>query len=395
VISYEEALELVLAAVEPVGTEDVPVGSAAGRVLARDVLAMRDSPPFNKAAVDGFAVRSTDVGTLPTELEVIGAVATGEMPGFQVGSGQAARVMTGGPIPAGADMVVMIEHTEQLANGRVLVRQTSGTNVCLRGEDMRSGTVALRAGVRLGPLHVGVAATAGAANVSVYRRPRVALVCTGNEVVEAGSTISGGKIFNSNGPILSALLKPDAAEFVYLGIVSDDRNVLGTALARGLDADLLVVTGGVSAGDYDLVPPVLLSLGVQQVFHKCAIKPGMPTFFGRHGRTIIFGMPGNPFSCFVIYHVLVRPALAKMVGAADCAPCSAQGILTEGFKNKPGRRHFIPAVAEITGGKCLLRRTRSHGSADIVGAADANALISLPPECDGVREGDTVSFLWL
>jgi molybdopterin molybdotransferase len=229
--------------------------------------------------------------------------------------------------------------------------------------------------------------------VTVFRRPRAAALSTGTELVEAGAAVSGGHIYDSNGPMLASLLSPLAESVSCLGVVGDEQDVLETALREGLSRDVLVVSGGVSRGDYDLVVPALVSLGVKEVFHECAIKPGKPTFFGTRGRTLVFGMPGNPLACFVVFHVLVRPAIARMTGLGDAGLVLESGLMAEGFDHKPGRRAFVPCTVEMQGGKRLLHRTRSHGSADIVGAVGAQALVSLPADCARVGEGDVVQFL--
>ena len=321
-IDYEEALRLVLEHAEARGTEAVPVAEAAGRVLAEDVAARISSPPFDRAAMDGYAVRAQDVRELPAELAVVGQAFAGAVrPGrrLTIGPGQACVITTGAPVPPGADTVVMVEHTEPAAGGRVRILKLTGANISPEGEDVRAGDVVLRAGQVMTPLRIGVAATAGAAQVRIHRRPSAALLCTGSEVVEPGALPGPGRIFNSNGPMLSALLAPLCRETSYLGIVADDEAQLEAQVRRGLAADLLVISGGVSMGQYDLVPAVLERAGVRQVFHKVAIKPGKPAFFGTAGAGLVLGMPGNPESCYVIFRMLAEPALAAMAGPHGAA----------------------------------------------------------------------------
>ncbi|MGD2175914.1 MAG: hypothetical protein PVJ27_10965, partial [Candidatus Brocadiaceae bacterium] len=216
-IDYEEALKLVLSECEPCSAEDVDTASACGRVLAQDVEARISSPPFNKAAMDGYAVRAEDVRELPAELEVVGEVFAGKPPGATVGPRQAAVITTGAPVPGEADTVVMVEHTEKLPGSRVRVLKLSGSNICSEGEDVRAGDTVLREGQELTPLRIGIAAAAGYARLRVHRRPSGALLCTGTEVVEPGEEPAGGQIFNANGPMLGALMRPACRSFEYLG----------------------------------------------------------------------------------------------------------------------------------------------------------------------------------
>jgi len=392
-IPYEQALELVLGTARPLGVERVPVDRAAGRVLGEDIVSAVDSPPFDKAAMDGFAVRAADVRELPACLELVGESRAGSLPDFRVGPGQAARISTGAPVPSGADMVVMVEHTRQAGQGRVVIKAVGERNICRRGEDVRRGETVLRAGTRLGPLEVGVAAGAGQPMPAVHRLPRVALLCTGTEVVEPGRGVAPGRIYNSNGPMLSALLEPLAEEFTYLGVVGDEPQALRAALRRGLEAELFLISGGVSMGRHDLVPEALEELGVRRVFHKCAIKPGKPTWFGARGERLVFGLPGNPFSCFVVFHALVLPALRRLTGLGDAAPPFGSGVVEEGFENRAGRLHFVPCALRVDAGVVRLRRRATHGSADIVNAAPCDALLMVPAECPRVEAGALLRYL--
>ncbi|MHC4787939.1 MAG: molybdopterin molybdotransferase MoeA, partial [Planctomycetota bacterium] len=363
-IEYEKALELVLEHARPRDAERVPLAAARGRVLARDITARVASPPFDKAAMDGYAVRAEDVCELPAELEVAGEVFAGQRPAFAVGPGQAAVITTGAPVPPGADTVVMVEHTER-AEGRVLVKRLSGSNICPAGEDVRVGQTVLRGGEALTPMRVGVAAMAGHADLPVIGRPSGALLCTGSEVVKPGQPVPEGKIYNSNGPMLSALMEEACGAFTYLGACGDEREELAAAVRQGLESDVLLISGGVSMGQYDLVPDVVEACGVRRVFHGVAIKPGKPVFFGATERGVVLGMPGNPQSCFVVFHMLGAPALAAMSGASELPPRLWQGLSAEGFACKPARLNVVPCMVEQAEGRNLLRRRPYHGSADI------------------------------
>ncbi len=391
-IDYEDALRLTLENVTTCGPVQVPTAAARGLVLAEDVVARIARPPFNKAAMDGYAVRSEDVGELPAELEVIGEVFAGQPPELTLGPGQAAVITTGAPVPEGADMVVMVEDTERTDGGKVRVLEPSRMNICAAGEDVRAGDTVLRAGQGLTPLRIGAAAAAGYGELSAYRRPTGALLCTGNEVVEPGQAVPEGKIFSSNGPMLSSLMAPVCRDLTYLGIVGDEEEELAAGLRKGLESDVLVISGGVSMGQYDLVPAALQRVGVKRIFHKVAIKPGKPVFFGIAGRTLVFGMPGNPQSCFVIFHMLVAPAMAAMSGATDLPPRFEEGVAAEGFKNNPARMNVMPCTVERRDGVSALRRCQYHGAADIVGASAADAYLVVARGIEQVREGERLRF---
>ena len=286
-ISHEEAMQLMREHVDPLGTEQGETAKCVGRILAADVVARLPSPPFDKAAMDGFAVRASDVGSLPVELALAGEAYAGQWPDFRLSPGQCARVATGAPVPDGTDMVVMVEHTRELPDGKVRIEELSGKNICHRGEDVGEGQVVLRCGQALTPMRVGVAAAAGHDRLEVHRMPSIALLCTGAEVQEPGQPVLKGQIYNSNGPMLSSLLAPLASSFRYLGIAGDTERDLETAIAERLARDVLVIAGGVSVGERDLVPRVLQRLGADIVFHECAItKVSVSTYYRIVGENL-------------------------------------------------------------------------------------------------------------
>ena len=391
-ISHEEALELLCAHVSALAVEEVPTAQCSGRGLAQDVVARLPSPPFDKAAMDGFAVRSVDVEGLPTELDIVGESFAGRWPEFQVGPRRCARITTGAPVPSGADMVVMVEHTRESPDGSVRVEKLSGKNICARGEDITQGQVVLRAGQELTPLRAGVAASAGYDRLQARRLPTCAVLCTGTEVVEPPQPVGKGQIYNSNGYILSALLAPMSSRCEYMGIVGDQPKTIEDAVRKGLDSDLLVVTGGVSMGQFDLVPDVLRESGVDTVFHKCAIKPGKPVLFGVRGKTCVFGLPGNPLSCFVVFHVLIRPALALMAGIDDLPPVHGTGIMKHGFHIKPDRKTYKPCRVESTDGRNEICLVDSRGAADIMSGSEANAMAIVPRGVAQIEAGQQIGF---
>jgi molybdopterin molybdotransferase len=347
-IEYPEARDLVLAAAKPLPAESVPLARALGRTLARDVKAREDIPPFTKATMDGYAVRAADTapagpeGAGKVDLEVVGDLPAGRLPRRAIEAGEAVRIMTGAPLPPGADAVVMVEDTE--ARGRtVTVRRLvrPEDNIGLAGEDLKKGETAVGRGALLGPAEIGMLAAAGLAHVPVTRRPRVAVIATGDEIVEPGRPKRRGQIRNSNGPALTALAAESGGEPAYLGIARDSGASLRARLDRARGADILVLSGGVSVGDYDLVKDGLEAAGVRPVFWRVRIKPGKPVFFGRRGRQLVFGLPGNPTSSMVTFHLFVRPAIGRLLGRTVPGMASATAILDAPVAVTPGRTQFL------------------------------------------------------
>jgi molybdopterin molybdotransferase len=347
-ISYREALESVLAAAKTLPAESVPLARALGRTLARDVKAREDIPPFTKATMDGYAVRAADTapagpgGHGPVELEVVADLPAGQVPRKPIGPGQAVRIMTGAPLPAGADAVVMVEDTGSHDRAvTILSRVRPGDNIGLAGEDLKKGEKAVERGALIGPAEIGMLAASGLALVPATRRPNVAVIPTGDEIVEPGQPKRRGQIRNSNGPALTAMAAQAGAETIYLGIARDKSASLAARLARAKGADVLVLSGGVSVGDYDLVKAGLETAGVRPVFWQVRIKPGKPVFFGVRGRQLVFGLPGNPTSSMVTFHLFVRPALDRLLGRAAIGMASATAVLDEAIAIKPGRTQFL------------------------------------------------------
>ncbi len=352
-----------------------PLASALGRVLAADVAADRDSPPFTKSMMDGYAVRAADAAA-GAALRVVGEVAAGAVPANPVGPGEAVRVFTGAPMPPGADAVLMQEHAEVVADGvRVARGVAAGANVLPRGREMAAGETVLPAGTVITPAAVGLLAAVGRAEVPVYPAARVAVLATGNELVDPPAEPGPGRIRNSNGPMLCALAARAGCPARSLGIARDDPAELAAKLADGLTADVLLVAGGVSVGDYDLVPKALAELGVETHFHSVRMKPGKPLLFGTKGETLVFGLPGNPVSSFVGFELFVRPALAALAGATDPGPRVEQRSLGEAFAVRGDRPVFHP-------GKLLpdnaVKPLPWFGSADLRGLLAADALLALP-----------------
>jgi molybdopterin molybdotransferase len=394
-IEIPNALEIILRHAGPLPTETVPLNLALSRVLAESVASDIDSPPYTKALMDGYAVRSADC-TAPATLTIIEEVAAGQVATRTVEAGQATRIMTGAPIPAGADAVVPHEQTESTGNTvRVGRPVRAGESILPRAREMRLGEVVVPEGTRVTPQAIGLLATVGRSSVCVHRRPRVAILATGDEVVEAGNPLTLGQIRNSNGPMLVAMADHAGAVTEYLGIARDNRESLKTLVARGLDnADVLVLAGGVSAGKFDLVPEVLAAAGMTAHFHKVRMKPGKPLLFGTRGNQLVFGLPGNPVSSFVGFELFVRPALRKMMGHSQPGPTFVPLPLAAALATQNNRPTYVPAQIEKVDALRVRVRT-SFGSADLRGLLGADALVSLPAGTVEYAAGDAIPTLML
>ncbi len=396
-IPVEEALEIVLREAHALPAEEVALDDALLRVLAEDVASDLDLPPFDRAAMDGYALRAADVAGAPVALEIVGEVRAGQWPDLAVGPGQAVRIMTGAPVPPGADAVQPVESTQPLDEFRVTIRSpvAPGAHVAPRGSEARAGTLLLSRGRVVDPAAVAVLASAGKARVRVARRPVVALLVTGDEIVAVSDTPAPGQIRNSNGPAVAAQARLAGASVRLLGVAPDRQDAIAEALRDGLSADVLVVSGGVSAGDYDLVEPALLGLGATLLFTKVAIKPGAPLVFGRSSGTLVFGLPGNPVSAQVTFDLFVRPALLKMQGARVLARPRVEVELATAVKNRSGRKSHAPARVRFEGGRLLARPLRSMGSGDLAAHARANALVVIEAGRPQAAAGETAEALLL
>jgi molybdopterin molybdotransferase len=395
-IDYEEALSIVLAAAPgPDGAVDeVPLAHCAGRVLARDVRSDVDLPPFPKSGMDGFAVRTADLAALPATLKVPFDVPAGRMPGRGIGPGEAAAVMTGAPVPDGADAVVQVEWTSGFGGTEVTVHRTvaAGANVSPRAEIAARGDLVLPAGRPIGPEEVALLAAVGCDPVPGHTLPRVAVLVTGDELVDCREVPGPGRIRDTNGPTLTAFLATLGLEPTSVGRVRDDRGAMREAVAAGLEHDFLLITGGVSAGAYDFVEDVLAGLGVTTLMRRVAIKPGKPTVVGRRGDCMIFGLPGNPVSALVIARVLVEPALRKRMGLPASPPRKLRARLAEPIRKKPDRLWFVHGVLRL-GEVPEVVPLSSHGSADLPAASRGDCLILAPRGRDGLPAGEAVDVI--
>ncbi|MCK4548139.1 MAG: molybdopterin molybdotransferase MoeA [Candidatus Eisenbacteria sp.] len=394
-IPEEQAIEIVLSAAQRLDSEEVPAGDAAGRALAEAVVSDIDMPPFHKAAMDGFAVRSEDLLHSPATLRVVGEIPAGVFPEFSVGPGEAARIMTGAPMPEGADAVQMVEKTSGYDGSTVEIYKSVAPreHVCLKGEDLTAGQEVLATGRAVGPAEIGILASVGHSSVRVYRAPEVAIFATGDELVAPEERPKRGHIRNSNSSILSALVRAAGGRPREMGIVRDEIDSLRQAGREGLTANMLLVSGGVSAGQYDLVAQVLDSLGVRILFHRVAIKPGKPLLFGAKNGTLIFGLPGNPVSGLVTFRLFVEPAIRTMMGLRSASMTRLAGILDEDLQKKPDRTWYMPARIRSQDGELRVKVLDTHGSADLGGFALGNAMLVAPRKVSLIPAGSEVTIL--
>ena len=398
VLTYEQALAVVqerISAANPKPPiETLPLGQAPGRVLAEDVTADRDLPPFHRAIRDGYALRAADLTTLPALLRCVGEVPAGRSFEAEVGPGQCVSIMTGAPLPAGADAVVMVEHTRSMGDDIEIQRSVRPwENVVLKGSEATLGTRILPRGSRLQAGEIGLLAAVGKATVAVHRHPRVAILPTGDEVVPVEQRPLWFQIRNSNAVTLAAQVTAAGGAPAQLGIAADRKDVLREMIERGLKSDLLLLSGGVSMGKFDLVEEVMAELGAEFFFQGVAIRPGKPLVFGRVGDLHFFGLPGNPVSTFVTFELFVRPALALLGGAGFEPPVFLRARLVKPWRQKTGLTTFMPARVWAQNGDPVVELVGWQGSGDLVGIAAANCFLVIHPGQIELAAGDWVDVM--
>jgi molybdopterin molybdotransferase len=390
-ISVEEALARIFEQVRPLDAEPVPLAAAGGRVIAEDARSLVDLPPFASSAMDGFAVRSSDI---PGRLPVVARIAAG-VPGQRaLEPGEAMGIATGGVVPDGADAVIPIEYVVESDNG-VEIEQTvgQGDNVRPRGSDVSAGDVVVSQGSRLGPAQVGALAAAGLVEVSAARRPRVVVLATGTELRRPGEPLEPGEVYEANGVLLATAFASAGADVETLPTVADDAAAHRRALESGLEADVLVTSGGVSVGPHDLVRGLLAELGVEEIFWGVAVKPGKPLAFGVRGSTLVFGLPGNPVSSLVGAEVFVRPALLALQGASVPGPVYSTGSLASAIRRNKQRDEFVRARSVPSATGVVLEPITGQESHMIARAATADALVHAPRGDGELAAGETVRYL--
>jgi molybdopterin molybdotransferase len=384
-ITLEEAYEIVMGQVRSTGTEKVPVGTSLGRVLAEEVKSDMNMPPFDKSAMDGYACRREDLGG---ELTVLETIPAGRPPTKSIGPGQCSKIMTGAMVPEGADCVIMVEFTEQPTPETVrYTGKPMRDNICFEGEDVKNGDVVLLAGDVIFPQHVAVLTSVGCVGPLVARKPRVGIIATGDELVEPSVSPGVSQIRNSNSYQLSAQAEQMGAAPTYYGIAEDtEAGISGAIRSAMAESDVVVVSGGVSAGDFDIVPAMLKKSGFELLFEKVAIKPGKPTVFGRGGKAVCFGMPGNPVSTFVIFELLVKPFLYKMMGC-DWKPRMVPMKLKDPISRKNAKRaSWVPVTTTADG----VMPCEYHGSAHVSSLCGADGLVCIPAGVNALEKGSKV-----
>ncbi len=396
-ITVDQALSILLDQVETLGSESVAIEQAHRRILAEDVRADMDLPPFDRARMDGYAVRSSDVRTAPVKLRVIGEIAAGAQFEHRVNAGEVVKIFTGAPVPDGADAVQKVEVTR--ANGHIveiLEPVTPGQFITPRASEVAAGEVVAETGREIGPAEMAVLASFGYASVRIGRRPRVAVISTGSELVEVSSKPSGAQIRNSNSYTLAAYAERAGAMADMLGIVEDTPEATRVALIRAADNhDIVITSGGVSMGDYDLVKGALKDIGAEIYFDRVIIRPGKPIVFARRGETYFFGLPGNPVSTSVTFNVFVRPAIRKMQGEASPALATVSARLSRTVKDSSSRRSYLPARLFIQEGRVMVEPLKWGGSSDFVAFMQANALIVVREDAHETAQGELVDVLLL
>jgi molybdopterin molybdotransferase len=386
-ISFGQAFNIVMSTGFRTGTETISYTDSLNRILAEDIASDMDLPPFKKSSVDGFACRRTDLGN---DLEILETIPAGNWPSKTVSTNQCSRIMTGAPVPDGADCVIMVEETEVVPSGKIRFScDFKKENIANKGEDVRKGELVLRAGKKIRPQDIAVMASVGHILVTVSKMPLVAVISSGSELVEPNIIPGISQIRNSNASQLMAQIVRAGASGKYYGIAADDEAQTLSIVEKAIsENDMVLLTGGVSMGDFDFVPSVLERAGVNILFTRVAVQPGKPTTFGLHSRSVIFGLPGNPVSSFIQFEMLVRPLLSKMMGC-EWRPLSINMPMNEKFMRKFADKMALIPV-KITDDACV-SPVEYHGSAHISALPEADGIISMPAGKKIFEKGEVVS----
>ncbi len=396
-LSVSEARALIVGDIAPLGTESVSLASALGRVLAEDATARVSHPPADVSAMDGYAVRAGDVSALPQQLDVVGQSAAGHPWAGSVGNGQAVRIFTGAHLPKGADAVVIQEDTVA-GDGAVVINEkpVAGRHIRPAGQDFRAGDVVLKSPRRLTARDIGLLAAMNLPRIPVFRKPRVGVLSTGDEIVMPGEAVSMGQIVSANGPGLSAFVEAHGGEAIHLGVVKDELAALRTAIGRAEPLELLVTSGGVSVGDHDLLNEALSAPDFSLAFHKIAMRPGKPLLFGRLKKLPIMGLPGNPVSAMVCAILFLGPAIDRLQGLPGAAPATQPARLGSNLKANDSREEYLRAsFAQDADGVLWAQPFPKQDSGMISALARADCLIVRPAHAPEAKVGETIQVIRL
>ena len=389
-LEYDQALTLIKANIPAPRREFCPLGEGLQRILAGDLFARVPLPSFDNAAVDGYAVALHKRPGIegPLQFRVMGEIRAGSISRGALKPGEAAKIFTGAPVPKGADAVIMQEQTQQLQNTVTIeIFPALSENIRFRGEDIQKGNLLLQKGTHLSAVHLAVAASSGFARLPLIARTQVAVLTTGSELIRPGGRLKSGKIFDSNSILLEGLVQEAGASPKSLGTTPDRPAEILKQIRKGLKSDVLLIAGGVSVGDYDFVKALLKKEGGAEIFWKVNIKPGKPLFFGRKGKTLVFGLPGNPVSVFITFQEFVRPVLLAM-GGRESKKQLCEGRLTQDYQNG-SRRHFVRALCSENHQGYEITPLKGQGSHMLGSLAKANAILDLAPEAC-LKKGERV-----
>ncbi|MBI4646695.1 MAG: molybdopterin molybdotransferase MoeA [Bacteroidia bacterium] len=386
-ITFEQAYNLVMQNTFSLKHERVELTAATGRILAEDIYSDMDMPPFNKSAMDGYACHKED---LKDELEVIETIPAGKEPQKIINKGQCAKIMTGAMVPDGADCVIMVEYIQIIAKNKIRFSgQSTNINICFKGEDVKTGDLLINKGTLLKPAHIAIMASAGITAPLVSKQPGIGIISTGNELVEPFQTPSPWQIRNSNAYQLAAQVGTAGAVSKYYGIASDDENDTYNIIIKALNEnDMVLLTGGVSMGDYDYVPAALKRAGIEIIFNSIAVQPGKPTMFGKKDKKFIFGLPGNPVSSFIQFEMFVKPLIYKMM-AHEYSPVTVALPLEDDYRrNNATRKALLPVIITDKG---TVAPVQYHGSAHIHAYIKADGIIYIPIGLFEIKKGELVN----
>ena len=391
-ISVQEAISIVLRHTPQGTVEEVGLTEALGFNLAENVLTDVNMPPFDKSSMDGYAFKSADCPDDGTVLRVVGTIPAGQYPDFHLAAGEAAKIMTGAPMPEGADCVQKVEETEALSDSkvRILKKVPVGKNVAFMSEIMTAGKTVLPKNTYITPAVIGVLATVGRKSVKIYRRPRVGILVTGDELVEVEQKPGPGQLRNSNGYTLFSQVMEAGGIPQLLGIATDDVPDLRKKISQGLQNDILLISGGVSMGDFDFVEDVLHDLGVAKYFDKVNIKPGKPSVFGKTETSLVFGLPGNPVSASTVFEIIVRPCFRKLLGFQAMHHLRLRAVLETEHPVKTAREYYHPSRCYFAENKLFVKPVKSKGSADVLSFAKSNCYIVTPSGANDFQPGQSV-----